>query len=725
MSQIISTDDFDSPPVRGNNNPAPRSSQSKSQLLETMTRNIPKLKELNYTQWKNVLTNSIKKAKLWGYVDGSIVEPPEHDAGHLATYYDEATAVRNAILGSLEPGAQRYIEDALDPKDAWLVLEKKYLTAEVETDAGLVAIEERLAGLRLEQGGDIIEHLAEFCRMRSQLNGTRLALDDQASVSMLYRSLPLKFRQLALSTEKTEIKDFSALCVQLSDLSQHPDVQVTANDSPKDYTNWGVPDDIMTFGLSGDKNSQLAERAADTCRDCLLKGHKAGTEECPQYNWRRELWGKYAIEELSGTGNSSSDIVVNTKRLSYEFSEPTKVILKFDELGLKPELQTALSESISGPSAIQQCAILPITCGRNVFALAPSNNGKTTALAISILQAIDTTLAYPQALVIAPTSEASAMFQKAVRRLGSRLSAECYSLSSSDSLVAPNLALLTKINKNHIFVGTPAYLLGLIRRSIINVRKLKTVALDDLDKMVESGAEEQIFEICRYAPSLAQLVATSTVCSSSMEKVSTKLLADPLKILVQQNEGMSIGIHFFVKVPTAEKTKVLSTLFSEFGVNGFVVLCNDSEADDISRRCQPRGHRNYCLTASISDDDKRNMVMNEFIFCLSQIRIHTSGWYDSSSRVTVQTSSLVITDVSSLSAPELLDVGLPLINYCVPSDAKDYIKRLDLWRIVDPERKQMIITFIATDTDEINVIRDLQQCYGVHIAELLWNGSFY
>ncbi|CAE6535295.1 unnamed protein product, partial [Rhizoctonia solani] len=483
------------PSVADGNNPAPRSSQNRPQLLEATMRNVPKLKELNYAQWKNTITNSIKRAKLWDYVDGSIEEPPDHDPSGLATYYDEAAAVRNAILGSLEPAAQKYIEEALDPRDTWLALEKKYLTAEAETDSKLVSIEKQLADLRLGEGGDMIEHIAEFCRMRSQLSGTRLAVDDQACISMLYRSLPSAYRQSVLTPEGTEMKEFSALCARLTYLSQNPKPEAPVDEPLRapveDYTNWGVPGDILASGLTGDKNPLLEERAAITCRDCLLKGHKAGTPECPQYEWRRELWGAevdVSTLETNDSGDLSSKRppLVNAKRVSYEFSEPVKVILGFDELGLKPRLTQTLY-TYPNPLAIQQCAILPILKGRNVHIQAPYKNGKTTALAISVLQMVDSGVPCLQALVFTSTNEATIDFQSIIGKLGSGLSIQC----SSD---AKDIVSLPLVSKHQIFVGTPGDLLGLVRRSIINMRRLRIVALDDIDKLIESGMEDQILE---------------------------------------------------------------------------------------------------------------------------------------------------------------------------------------------------------------------------------------
>ncbi|CAE7175505.1 unnamed protein product [Rhizoctonia solani] len=703
------------------NNPVSRSSQNKSQLLEAMMRNVPKLKELNYTHWKNIATNSIKKAKLWGYIDGSIEEPSEHDAGNLTTYYDEVTAVRNAILGSLELGAQKYIEEALDAKEAWLALEKKYLTAEADADARLIAIEQQLANLRLEEEGDMVEHIAEFCRMRCQLNGTRFAIDDQACISMLYRSLPSSYRQRVLTPEGTEMKEFSALCGRLTYISQNPEPEAVLDETPaldEDYTSWGVPEDIKAFGLTGDKNPLLEERAAVACRDCLLKGHKAGTQECPQYAWRNELWGTKPNGSTPSTENSVNDIsserpmVVNAKRLCYEFSEPVKVILDFSELNLKHQLNQGLQRfSPSQPWAIQQCAILPIIKGHNVIAQAPSNNGKTTALAIAILQLIDTALPYAQALIFTPTSQASAAFQNIFNQLRYDLPARCYSCNSINPLGGPNLSSLAGINNHHVFVGTPDYLLGLICRNIINIRKLRIMVLDDVDQIIKASKEDQILEIYRHMPPLTQVIASSSIYSSSTAKSIAKLIPNPLEILVSRNEGISIGTHFYVRFSEEQKPNLLSAWYSTLGLSKAVLLCREiPDLPDPQSQNTQYTYGCYYLRDSMEPHERRDVIQR-----------FKSGSSPNPEHY-VHLAALVITD-TLLPTAGLSDIGVPLINYDVPKNVEAYIRRLDHWRRADPGQSQTIITFVTTDTDEINVVQDLDRLHGVHVAELLWNGG--
>ncbi|ELU45292.1 DEAD domain-containing protein [Rhizoctonia solani AG-1 IA] len=705
------THELDASSMRGNNNPAPRSSQNKSQILEATMRNVPKLKEQNYTQWNNMITNSIKKAKLWGYIDGSIQEPSDYDSNNIATYYDEAAAVRNAILGSLESGAQKYIEDALDPRDAWLALEKKYLTAEAEVDAELVDIEKQITNLRLEEDDDMIEHIAKFCRMRCRLNGTRFALDDQACITMLYCSLPSSYRQSVLTPEGTEMKDFGALCARLSNLSQNPEPEAPIDEPtppPVDYTSWGVPEDIKAFGLTGDKNPLLTERAAVTCRDCLLKGHKVGTPECPQYEWRRELWGAEVDKALSNTSElAKRPVLVGTKRLSYEFSEPVKVVLGFNELGLK------LMSRIE-PSAIQQCAILPVINGRNVLAQAPPKNGKTTALALSILHVVDHALRHIQAIVFTSTNEKATAFQSVISRSG--LSSLCYSCLSPNPLIGNTLCSPDGINQTQILVGTPDYLLGLINRNIVNMRRIRTIALDDLDKLVEAGAQEQILEVYRHVPSLAQVVASTTTLSPSIANVATKLQADPLRIVVNCDVGPSIGSHFFVKVPANQKPNVLGACFRILGASGLMVLCRDFDEIWVEYGTP------FWLTLETQREaagiSERESVKSNFIDKLSAIhRRKNPGYYAYGNRIYDPVSyTTLVANSAILSTTDLSNIDTPLINYDLPKDVCDCVDQLGQWRVTDSRRSHMIINFVSANTEEINIIHELAEDYGIQIV---------
>jgi superfamily II DNA/RNA helicase len=227
------------------------------------------------------------------------------------------------------------------------------------------------------------------------------------------------------------------------------------------------------------------------------------------------------------------------------------------------------------PSAIQQCVILPIINGRNVLAQAPPKTGKTTAFAASIAQVIDTTLPHAQVLVCTSSDEATTAFNKLFNTIDYSMAIRCYAAQSFTTLSTTNTTSLTNMNNHHLFVGTPNYLLGLIRRNIITVRKIRTVVLDDIDKLVGAGMEGDILELYRYIPPVVQVVASATTFSLPVAKVAAKLQADPLQILVDRDEGISIATHFYITVPVEQRSSALNTLFSTLGQQGLVILCRD------------------------------------------------------------------------------------------------------------------------------------------------------
>ncbi|CAE7185502.1 unnamed protein product [Rhizoctonia solani] len=552
---------------------------------------------------------------------------------------NEAGAVRGAILRSLESGAQRHIEDALDPRDAWITLEKQYLTS--GNDAQLVTMEQQLADLKLEDGGDVVEHIANFCRLRRHLNETRFELDEQSSIDMLYRSLPPSYRHSILTPERSEMKDFNMLCARLRELHQTPIIDTS---DPEDHSCWGVPEDIKAFGMTGDKNPLLEERAAITCQDCLLKDHEAGTPACPQYEWRRELWGTVP-NRTGGSVYSSPDgpVAVNMKRLSYEFSEPVKVALNFDEIGLRHEMKDKLRRYCPMPSAIQQCAILPIINGRNAFIQAPHNNGKTTALVISVLHMIKTSVPLIQALVFTPTEQAATSVHQIFQKLKWDSGPNCFLYNPSKAVGEADLGTLIEGSHYQIAIGTPAHLLGLVLRNILKTHHLKIFALDDLDKLIEAGSDKQILEVYQHTPPLAQTIASCTVSTLPMSAAVKKLLLDPIRISVNRDEGILMRApHFFVKVPEDQKPVVLQASFASLSVEKVFILCHDTEK--IAGNNWSGGF--YYM--------KESMEAYKCEQVLRQFKEHYRN------RTALATTNGI------LSKAGLLNYNIPLINYDVP-----------------------------------------------------------
>ena len=78
--------------------------------------------------------------------------------------------------------------------------------------------------------------------------------------------------------------------------------------------------------------------------------------------------------------------------LDFSTSKGVRVVTSFDAMGLKEDLLRGVYQyGFEKPSAIQQRAVLPIVEGRDVIAQAQSGTGKTSLIAITLCQLLDTT----------------------------------------------------------------------------------------------------------------------------------------------------------------------------------------------------------------------------------------------------------------------------------------------------------------------------------------------
>lgn len=82
---------------------------------------------------------------------------------------------------------------------------------------------------------------------------------------------------------------------------------------------------------------------------------------------------------------------LDDSNLVFETSADVEAIASFDQMGIRDDLLRGIyAYGFEKPSAIQQRAVLPIVSGRDVIAQAQSGTGKTSMIALSVCQMVDT-----------------------------------------------------------------------------------------------------------------------------------------------------------------------------------------------------------------------------------------------------------------------------------------------------------------------------------------------
>uniref|UniRef100_A0A2N9GCK6 RNA helicase n=1 Tax=Fagus sylvatica TaxID=28930 RepID=A0A2N9GCK6_FAGSY len=184
--------------------------------------------------------------------------------------------------------------------------------------------------------------------------------------------------------------------------------------------------------------------------------------------------------------------------LEFETSREVQVVTSFNDMGLKEELLRGIySYGFDKPSAIQQRAVVPILLGRDVIAQAQSGTGKTSMIALTVCQKVDTATREIQALILSPTRELAAQTEKVILAMGDHLNIQVHACIGGKS-VGEDIRKLE--HGVHIVSGTPGRVCDMIKRRTLRTRNIKILILDESDEMLSRGFKDQIYDLYRYLP---------------------------------------------------------------------------------------------------------------------------------------------------------------------------------------------------------------------------------
>ena len=244
----------------------------------------------------------------------------------------------------------------------------------------------------------------------------------------------------------------------------------------------------------------------------------------------------------------------------------------FAELALDPTLRAGLDAlEYTTLTAIQAQALPAILQGRDLIAQAPTGSGKTAAFGLGLLHAIDAGSLRTQALVLCPTRELADQVGKQLRKLATGIANLKLSVLCGGIPLAPQLASLT--HAPHVVVGTPGRVLELVQKDALDLRGVRTLVLDEADRMLDMGFEEPIRALVKRTPKERQSLLFSATFPDSIRSLATAMLREPLEVSVDGGaQPATIATHFFDAEP-ARRAPQLAALLLEFRPDSAVVFC--------------------------------------------------------------------------------------------------------------------------------------------------------
>jgi ATP-independent RNA helicase DbpA len=325
----------------------------------------------------------------------------------------------------------------------------------------------------------------------------------------------------------------------------------------------------------------------------------------------------------------------------------------FSSLHLKPTLLKNLASlGYAAMTPIQAHSLPLILAGKDVIARAKTGSGKTAAFGIGLLAQLEVTSPTVQALVLCPTRELADQVGKELRRLA-RFTENIKVLTLCGGVpFGPQLGSLE--HGAHIVVGTPGRLLDHLRRGSLHLAGLKTLVLDEADRMLDMGFQEEIGALIAAAPRKRQTLLFSATYPAEIAAMSADIQHEPHEVSVDETHDEGVIEQLLFEVYRDERTAAVARLLGHYRPESTLVFCNTrADCQELADALSGLGFSALAIHGDL-EQRERDQVLLRF--------------------ANRSASVLVATDVAARG----LDIkDLPLvINYELPRDPEIHIHRI-------------------------------------------------
>jgi ATP-dependent RNA helicase RhlE len=203
--------------------------------------------------------------------------------------------------------------------------------------------------------------------------------------------------------------------------------------------------------------------------------------------------------------------------------------MTFEDFKLNPQLLNAVRDlGYETPTEIQQKAIPQIMAGHDVLGIAQTGTGKTAAYLLPLLMKVRYAQgANPRALVLAPTRELAMQIEESLRQLAKYTDLR-YAVAYGG--VGPKSQIEAIARGIDILVATPGRMMDIYLKGDLVLKELKTLVLDEADKMMDMGFMPQIRRLLEVIPVKRQNLLFSATFAEKVEKLSEEFLEFPVRV---------------------------------------------------------------------------------------------------------------------------------------------------------------------------------------------------
>lgn len=203
----------------------------------------------------------------------------------------------------------------------------------------------------------------------------------------------------------------------------------------------------------------------------------------------------------------------------------------FENFKINKQLLEAVNEAgYTKPTPIQEKAIPLALSGHDVLGIAQTGTGKTAAYVLPLLMKVKYAQGiHPRAIILAPTRELVMQIEEAVVTFGKYTDLRYVCLYGG---LGPKTQIEKLQQGVDIIISTPGRFMDLYKKGEIYTKEIKTMILDEADKMLDMGFMPQIRAILEIIPVKRQNLLFSATFGPKVERLSHEFLEFPERVEV-------------------------------------------------------------------------------------------------------------------------------------------------------------------------------------------------
>ncbi len=252
----------------------------------------------------------------------------------------------------------------------------------------------------------------------------------------------------------------------------------------------------------------------------------------------------------------------------------------FSRLALTPA-QIANLESLgyTNMTPVQAASLPAALAGDDLIVQAQTGSGKTAAFALALLAklALDnqTQPFAVQALVLCPTRELADQVTTEIRRIArSEDNVKTLTLCGGVPLRNQQASLA---HGAHVVVGTPGRVLDHLDRGTLTLEALKTLVLDEADRMLDMGFVDDIAKVAKRCPKARQTLLFSATYPEGIARLAQQFMRSPKQVKVRSQVDAAQIEQRFYEVRDTERLHAVSTLLMHFRPASTIAFCNTKQ----------------------------------------------------------------------------------------------------------------------------------------------------